>query len=347
MKLYKESVGKSKKIKGNSKEKDCLTKKLILETIGLDSITIQDIFRKSGYTGKYETLRGLVLRYQKFGYVAREGKIPYHYFLTDLGCQHLEKPTLGRETAVREYNARLASALVKYADTLDDETVTRIFKDRVVTPTVKNENIVKENVIKENVKVIDSKPAPDLPKPSDGLSGSIDANVHDGSDTVADLLEQVKELKAENEDMARKLAGNSIAKTKNPTDDVPTVRKYDKILLKYKNAVVDNNFFKYIPYKLYLITAIPVDNLGKALKEFIKVKQGDIIILPDIQAKPLVENRFVRRLTDSELKKLQPKLAFGKKKAYILIKSKKLQLELCDLPAEVVERPVKIKAPID
>ncbi|WP_048065253.1 hypothetical protein [Methanosarcina acetivorans] len=106
MKLYKESVGKSKKIKGNSKEKDCLTKKLILETIGFDSITIQDIFRESGYTGKYETLRGLVLRYQKFGYVAREGKIPYHYFLTDLGFQHLENPTLGRETAVREYNAR-------------------------------------------------------------------------------------------------------------------------------------------------------------------------------------------------------------------------------------------------
>lgn len=227
--------------------------------------------------------------------------------------------------------------MVKYADTLDDETVTEIFKDRVITPTVKNENIIKENVIKENIKVVDSKPAPDLPKSSEGLSGSIDASTSDRSDIVADLLERVKDMEKERDDLKRenielgnKLAGKSIAKAE-ITSNAYRVRNYDKILLRYKNAVVDNNFFKSIPYKLYLITAIPVDNLGKALKEFIKVKQGDIIIFPDIQAKPLVENRFVRRLTDSELKKLQPKLAFGKKKAYILIKSKKLQLELCEI----------------
>ena len=128
--------GKTRKHKGNSKEKDCLTKRLILETISVSPLTAREIYERSGYTGTYKTLTGIIGRYQRFGYIAREGKIPYHYYLTDLGFQHLENPFLGRENAVRAYKSRLVEALVKYADSLDDETVTRIFKDRVIPPTL-------------------------------------------------------------------------------------------------------------------------------------------------------------------------------------------------------------------
>lgn len=246
---------------------------------------------------------------------------------------------------------RMMNSLEKYATNLDDETLTRIFKDRIVLPTVLN------NVTE---KVIQSKePAIKILSPSESIADKTDTNISfeiptssDDSDIVADLLERNKELeelyktmKEENEDMAKKLAGKSVARTETSTDDIPRVRKYDKILLDNENAVVDSNFFKHVPYNLYLITAVNVDEISKAVKGFIKVKQGDIIILPNIQAKPLIDNKFVRRLTESEFKKYQPKLAFGNKLVYILINSKKLRLELCELPVQVVKQEVRIKAP--
>ena len=352
MQMVYKSVGKKEKLKGNSKDKDCLTKKLLLETISIDPLTSREIYERSGYTGTYATMCGLLGRYQRFGYINREGRIPYHYILTDLGFDHLENPKLGREVVVRAYKARMMSALIKYSDDIDDETLTRIFKDRVVTPTVLNN--VTEKVIQNK------EPAIKILSPSESIADKTDRNISfeiptssDNSDIVADLLERNKELeelyktmKEENEDMAKKLAGKSVAKAET-TYEIPKTRNYDKVLLDYKNAIVGSEFFKHVPYNLYLITAVNVDEISRAVKDTIKVKleKGSIIILPNIQAKPLVENRFVRRLTESEFKKYQPKLAFGKKLVYILIKSKKLQLELCDLPTQVVKQEVRIKAP--
>jgi hypothetical protein len=345
MKIGIESSGKTKKFKGNSKDKDCLTKKLILKTISVDPLTAKEIFERSGYTGTYKTLTGVIARYQRYGYITREGRIPYHYFLTNLGFQHLENPKLGREAVVRAYKERMMSALIKYAGDFDDETLTELFKGRVVTPTVQNN--VTEKVVQNK------EPAIKILNPSESIADKTDRNISleiptssDGSDIIADLIEENKRLKEENEDMAKHLAGKSVAKAET-TPDALKIRNYDKVLLAYKNAIVGSEFFKHIPYNLYVITAVNVDEISRAIKDTIKVKveKGSIIVLPDTQAKRFVENRFVRRLTESEFKKLQPKLAFGNKKVFILIKSKELQLVLCDLPTQVVKQEVRIKAP--
>jgi hypothetical protein len=140
-------------------------------------------------------LRGPLSRYQKFGYIAKEKvRGPYHYFLTDLGFQHLEDPFLGRENAVRAYKIRLVDALVKYANTLDDETVAKIFKSRIIPPTIiKPPDKVTVKAVNENINVIDSKLANPSPKHSVGFSGSFDTNDYDK--TIAELLEENKRLK--------------------------------------------------------------------------------------------------------------------------------------------------------
>lgn len=350
--IKSELGGKTQKHKGNSKEKDCLTKKLILETISVDPLTAREIYERSGYTGTYKTLTGILGRYQRFGYIAREGKIPYYYFLTDLGFQHLENPFLGRDNAVRAYKSRMVDALVKYADSLDDETVSRIFKDRIIPPTlIKTPDKVTVKAVNENIKVIDSKPAMTLPKPSDGLSGNFDTSDYDK--TIAELLEENKRLKEDLKLKEDEDASEALGKEIGKASEIKPVHipRYNNVLLAYKNRVLDAKFFKKVPYKMLILTAScgkGFEKISQAVKDTIKEKFGKsrIIILPSIQVKPFVEFGYARLFTDEDFKKYKPRLLFGKDRTFvhIALKGKVLDLELCDLP---VAHKVIIKPPKD
>lgn len=354
MKIDIESSGKTKKFKGNSKEKDCLTKKLILETISVDPLTAREIYERSGYTGTYKTLTGIIGRYQRFGYIAREGKIPYHYFLTDLGFQHLENPYLGRDEAVRAYRQRLVEALVKYADSLDDETVMRIFKDRIIPPTlIKPPDKVTVKAVNENIKVIDSKePAKGLPKLSVGLSGSFDTSDYDK--TIAELLEENENLKADLKLKEDEEASAALGKEIGKASEIKPVHipKYNDVLLAYKNKVLDAKFFKYVPYRILILTASGgkgLEKISQAVKDTINEKFGNsrIITLSNNQFGPLVNYGYARLFTDEDFKKYKPRLLFGKNKTYVhlTLKGRSIDVELCDLPVQMTEHKVKILPP--
>ncbi|MDD4249153.1 MAG: hypothetical protein PHT13_08565 [Methanosarcina sp.] len=270
--MYIESSGKTKKFKGNSKDKDCLTKKLILETISIDPLTAKEIFERSGYTGTYKTLTGVIGRYQKYGYITREGNIPYHYFLTDLGFQHLENPYLGREAAVRDYKARMMSSLVKYAGDFDDETLTELFKDRVVTPTVQNN--VTEKVIQNK------EPAIKILSPSEGIADKTDTNTSEvDNNLIAKLSDRVKELedfealyhstKAELDAQQTKDANISLNNAvKTPEFKPLEARYFDQDLINYRNKPIPGNFFDLVPYRLLREKSV---NVNKATKVVVAV----------------------------------------------------------------------------
>ena len=60
--------------------------------------------------------------------------------------------------------------MVKYAGDFDNETLTELFKGRVVTPTVRNDVTVKENVIQSK------EPAIKLLRSSEGIADKTDRN---------------------------------------------------------------------------------------------------------------------------------------------------------------------------
>ena len=328
--------GKTRKHKGNSKEKDCLTKRLILETISVSPLTAREIYERSGYTGTYKTLTGIIGRYQRFGYIAREGKIPYHYYLTDLGFQHLENPFLGRENAVRAYKSRLVEALVKYADSLDDETVTRIFKDRVIPPTlIKPPDKVTVKSVNENIKVIDSKPAMPSPKPSEGFSGSFDASASDDKDHI--IAEQAETIKEQADMIAelRKTPMSLKVPKSEPVAPVNDEHKHDALILAYRNKVVDKAFFNKMHRALYEFTSVNTKHLAKAVLDILKtnlLKKGDIIYVSFSEGGTLEKYGVARRLTDDEIKTYKPNLQFGSGDVVLSIRYKKqtYQFFICE-----------------
>lgn len=344
MDIKLELGGESKKQKGNTEKKDCLTKELILKTIGTDSITAQEIFRKSGYTGKYETLRGLLLRYQKFGYIAKEKvRGPYHYFLTDLGFQHLEDPFLGRENAVRAYRQRLVDALVKYADSLDDETVARIFKDRIIPPTlIKPPDKVTVKAV--NIKVIDSKPATDLPKPSVGISGSFDTSDYDKDKIIAEQLETIHDQAQTIAELRNTPVHITVPKqitSASPSDDL---HKHDALYLKYKNRIVDSAFFNELRYGLYEFTGTDSGNLSKAVCDILNsrvLKKGHIIFESYNTGGALEKYKQARRLSEEELENYPPTLQFGKEEVNLSIRYKNHTYNFFICSVASLKKPVR------
>jgi len=92
--------------RGNYGEKDCLIKQQFLKNL-VEPVTSRELYetlKRQNYTGNYNTFRGLLYRYQKYGYVQKmNNKKPFMYQLTDKGYQHAKNPYLSRELMARNY----------------------------------------------------------------------------------------------------------------------------------------------------------------------------------------------------------------------------------------------------
>ena len=92
--------------RGNYGDKDCMVKQQFLKNL-VEPATSRELFetlKRQNYTGNYNTFRGLLFRYQKYGYVQKlNNKKPFTYGLTDKGIQHARNPYLSREEGIRRY----------------------------------------------------------------------------------------------------------------------------------------------------------------------------------------------------------------------------------------------------
>lgn len=83
--------------RGNYSKNYCLIKQMFLKNLAepCSSRELYESLKRQGYNKKYSTFRGLLRRYQKYGYVAKfNDKKPFIYVLTDLGRQHIKNPYL-------------------------------------------------------------------------------------------------------------------------------------------------------------------------------------------------------------------------------------------------------------
>lgn len=91
---------------GNYGDKDCMVKQQFLKNL-VEPVTSRELYetlKRQNYTGNYNTFRGLLFRYQKYGYVKKSNdKKPFMYQLTDKGYQHAKNPYLSRELMARNY----------------------------------------------------------------------------------------------------------------------------------------------------------------------------------------------------------------------------------------------------
>lgn len=121
--------------RGNYGEKDCLIKQQFLKNL-VEPVTSRELYetlKRQNYTGNYNTFRGLLFRYQKYGYVQKmNNKKPFMYQLTDTGYQHAKNPYLSRELMARNYLKHLyrniEKELVNHPETLKSlvETITQM-----------------------------------------------------------------------------------------------------------------------------------------------------------------------------------------------------------------------------
>ncbi|BBL63979.1 hypothetical protein MSMAT_1951 [Methanosarcina mazei TMA] len=92
--------------RGNYGDKDCMVKQQFLKNL-VEPVTSRELYetlKRQNYTGNYNTFRGLLFRYQKYGYVKKSNdKKPFMYQLTDKGYQHAKNPYLSRELMARNY----------------------------------------------------------------------------------------------------------------------------------------------------------------------------------------------------------------------------------------------------
>lgn len=93
--------------RGNYSEKDCLIKQQFLKNL-VEPVTSRELFetlKRQNYTGNYNTFRGLLFRYQKYGYVKKSNdRKPFVYQITDEGYQHVTNPYQSRVECIRQYN---------------------------------------------------------------------------------------------------------------------------------------------------------------------------------------------------------------------------------------------------
>ena len=83
--------------RGNYSKNYCLIKQMFLKNLAeaCSSRELYESLKRQGYDKKYSTFRGLLRRYQKYGYVVKlNDKKPFIYLLTDLGRQHIKNPYL-------------------------------------------------------------------------------------------------------------------------------------------------------------------------------------------------------------------------------------------------------------
>lgn len=173
---------------------------------------------------------------------------------------------------------------------------------------------------------------------------------------IAELLEKNERLKADLKNKEDEEAKKALSKAIGKVSECEPVHipKYNDMLLAYKNRVLDAKFFKHVPYKMFILTASGgkgLEKISQAPKDTIKEKFGKsrIIILLSIQVGPLVDFRYAKLSTEEDFKKFKPRLLFDKEHTYVHLthKGRSIDLELCDLPAQMTEYKVKILPPED
>lgn len=116
--------------KNNYNDKDCKSKEIILNNLYNPS-TSKELFeniKNNGYGGKYKTVRSLLVRYQKAGFIKKlNNEKPIIYGLTPFGVQNAKSPKMLREQCIRRYhefqNEKLAELINK-----DPERFKEIYK---------------------------------------------------------------------------------------------------------------------------------------------------------------------------------------------------------------------------
>ncbi len=342
MLMVRESSGKIKRVTGNSLERDCMTKKLILETLSDSPRTVKEIYSISGYKGQYNTLTGLLCKYRKWGYLERFGKKPYFYQLTDLGREHLCNPFLAKNLLKERYLVNARAITEKTLKDMGEEDRNDLFKTLGIEPVEQHITIAKNEPAKPDkvtVKV--------LPEPVEKAKNEIKTNTRidyvsrpEDLERIRELEERLADVKEENEEMARELAGKSIAKAENLIKKPPKVRNYDELLIRCKDKIVGSSFFNEVPYNLYLVTAeLTKTTMKELLKEKFDdilgkkdFKKGRIVLVSNVQASALLRYNFVRKLREEEYEELKPKVEFRSDGVYIVIKRKGFSDRMCNLP---------------
>ena len=92
--------------KNNYNDKDCKSKEIILNIL-YNPCTSKELFeniKNNGYDGKYKTVRSLLVRYQKAGFIKKLNiEKPIIYGLTEFGKENARNPKLLREENIRRY----------------------------------------------------------------------------------------------------------------------------------------------------------------------------------------------------------------------------------------------------
>lgn len=365
-----ELSGKLGKKRGNTKSKDCKTKTLILGCVAEKPATVGEIFEISGFTGTYKSLAGMIRTYHDYGYLYRNGHKPFTYTISDLGMEHLENPRLAREALIERRQANAVAVTRRFLLGMDEESRNNFLIEMGIEPVEQHVTIAKNEpakpdkvtvkAVNENIKVIDSKPATDLPKPSVGLSGVMRVDVKQTPEYLA-LAKKLEEAEDKIERLEFKSERDkpNIMTLPTPTGNYSEPKRYDKYLIKYRGKVLDSKFFSHVYRKLYFRTDISTQNLeigrlNEAYNDFKKVKKGEVVLLSSAKSSYVVDHDLVKEFTDEDFKRYKPTLKFlvtdqkdennvlYKAGVYVVISKKNFIERLCDLPLEIASRPVKI-----
>ncbi|KKG05873.1 hypothetical protein DU40_13585 [Methanosarcina mazei] len=337
-----ELSGKLGKKRGNTKSKDCKTKTLILGCVVEKPATVGEIFKRTGFTGTYKSLAGMIRTYHDYGYLYRSGNKPFTYTISELGLEHLENPRLAREALIERRQANAVAVTRRFLLGMDEESRNNFLTEMGIQPVEQHVTIAKNEPAKPDkvtVKV--------LPEPVEKAKNEIKTNTRteyvsrpEDLELIRELEEMLASVKEENENMARELAGRTIAKAENSTKKPPKVRNYDELLIRCKDTVVGSSFFNEVPYNLYVVIA----ELTKAsMKELLKeklddvlgkkdFKKGRIVLVSDVQASALLRYKFVRKLKEEEYEKIKPKVEFRSDGVYIVVDRLHFADRMCDLP---------------
>jgi hypothetical protein len=91
----------------NFKHNYCLIKQMYLKNCSepISSRQLYELLQNQGYKAQYNTFRGLVNNYMKYGYIRKvNAKKPFLYVLTDEGKLHAKNPYIVVDENLRKYN---------------------------------------------------------------------------------------------------------------------------------------------------------------------------------------------------------------------------------------------------
>lgn len=354
MKKDKELGGKLGKKRGNTKSKDCKTKTLVLGCVAEKPATVGEIFERTGFTGTYKSLAGMIRTYHDYGYLYRNGYKPFTYTISELGLEHLENPRLAREALIERRQANAVAVTRRFLLGMDEESRKNFLTEMGIQPVEQHITIAKHEpakpdkvtvkAVNENIKVIDSKPATDLPKPSVGLSGSFDTNDYDKDKIIAEQLETIHDQAQTIEELRNTPVHITVPKqitSASPSDDL---HKHDALYLKYKNRIVDSAFFNELRYGLYEFTGTDSSDLSKAVCDILNsrvLKKGHIIFESYNAGGALKNYKQARRLSEEELEKYPPTLQFGKEEVNLSIRYKNHTYNFFICSVASLKKPVR------